>query len=1354
MEMMSLILTILFFVFILFGILWGIIRGLKKTICRGIFLLVTTIILLFVTLPITKTILNFRINVAALTVNDIVISGDVNISEFLTQATIGFVGKNFAHTTTIVDAINALILGTFSSFVYLILFWILKYLLLPINYLISKLIFRKKKTKTETLGFSAFGENPNEDDKAFNFDIPETSQPTALGNIFDPNNQPDEMPIPTNTPPEKKVDNSLFTQEVLDEKNSENNYQNNESTIINIDTPQEDKSTKNKNSKPDKFLHPKENKNRFWGGMVGAIVGAIVMINTMVPFYGFMSIIKSANKLTLNNLSSEPISVSELTNGITEEIETNYSKSILGAVSTALGFETIGLAEYDTITSVKINDKNISTRKDINKLIDVLQSIDNLAGYYKQIAPSGTLNNVSQQQLDELLNKLNVVLSTTKEITFIDCLGDIIIPTISQTLLNTNFELSDNVNINYLFTNTLKSLSTSKNVNIINELTSIIELLKYTNEQKLLLPLLNSNNGDLFKNLSQAENDFTDKLIGKLYKLETINIAMPNLLNIGLTLLSESTDFAFERCELDGKKVKTDLTNIISALIDTANSLNKNGTLKVNLDSLPPIGKLLNSIKNASFLSTNTYNSLIEYIGDTVTEILKTTLPEELYKYADEVMISNFKNVTNWEYDLINLKNAINILRDKENGIIGNPVDNSQLREGTHFNNINLNEDTLVNIGLAFDKLQDTDLFGKTHSFEIDNNEYIGDGVSRLMYYILNIAKDSVNDNQSDTFKDLNNTLETMQNNLLTNYPENPNKNYWENEFKAIAPLIEELNNLSDGGEFELSLTLGQSLDKASTSLLLGGNTTFDLVADMIGNIKSNTTTGVDGKINNLIDNIITKLENPQNFTNKNKFWEVEFSHINSLMDLEFNNNIKDNLSTIGETLDNVVFGISGINSIRPSYLITHSDIRDILSTAIEDNTSSLISSFGDIGTPIQKAIEDITQNIETIEDYSFEFELNKLKILSDIELSTNVFKYTNNSNILNENKNAITKLGETLDSIAFNTKTTNNIISYNEDNNSEIITRNILNTLVKDLLSNINNKSDPTSSDTTLFTSLQNLITSIQSNIEIRNEYVISWKREIGFIHKLTEINSDMTYELDESGHTNRINLAQTLDAIAFNENNDNTKYEDVEYNANKQITYMPTDGNSLFVTRSNLISTIASIINTIKETDPDNNTITKEDIINKLIDNTTEKISLEIPADNTTNGYSNFINSFNALNEIESIITDKLDAISENTDITTIKQNGTIQSLDETLQTFQSKPLCGKALTRMIAIVVLQDIDIPEILMSTTTGTYYNLLISEFTANIDSPATEVYYISPTDDLTSLDNRNFPFRKLLNTIN
>ena len=61
-QYLSMGLNIALLVFITFGFLGGIIRGLKKTAFRGLFLIITVIIALFITMPVTNLLLGIQID--------------------------------------------------------------------------------------------------------------------------------------------------------------------------------------------------------------------------------------------------------------------------------------------------------------------------------------------------------------------------------------------------------------------------------------------------------------------------------------------------------------------------------------------------------------------------------------------------------------------------------------------------------------------------------------------------------------------------------------------------------------------------------------------------------------------------------------------------------------------------------------------------------------------------------------------------------------------------------------------------------------------------------------------------------------------------------------------------------------------------------------------------------------------------------------------------------------------------------------------------------------------------------------------------------------------------------------------
>ncbi|MBE5758188.1 MAG: hypothetical protein E7345_04645 [Clostridiales bacterium] len=1389
---LKLSLTILFFVFIVAGVLWGVIRGLKKTISRGLFLLITSVLLMFITIPLSKLFLMINVGFSSFTLNGVTIAGKMSINDLLFKIVEAYLGKGFAYNTVVVELMYGLVLGFTSTIIYIVLFWLFKYLFMPFNMLLNKLIFRQR---TSAVSFSAFNnsDNPFDDNSGDNknpFDDlfsetttsednsntieettstpQQTSEPAVLGNIFDlAKEDTNDYPAPQEeTTPTQAIDNSLFTLDVL-------NKQNEEAGINENDGNKERKQKKEKKQKPPKNKElryvdndlkkkgkhkPSGNKYRIWGGVVGAFVGIIVMMNTMVPVYGIFNTLKNAQTLTLEHISSEKPNLSSLTKGLTDDIVVEYSSSVLGAVSETIGLEAVGTAQFDTISSIKIGNNKIKVRQDINQLIKVVQEVDGLYGYYEEISVDGNLSKITQDQLDNLLIRIKSILNNCQKVKSIDTIADILIPSLCKLTTQTNLKISDNVDLNTMFHSTMTVLSEAKDINLFNEIKSIIEVLEYANSQKLLLPIISSNENDLFVNLMSVEENFTKNFIDKLYTLKTVDVAMPNIINMGLTLLSTKIDFSFERTELDKNKVHTDINNIISTLLETANSLDKNTPSLITVESLPTIGKLLNTIKSSSFLTTYTYNSLVNYGGQKLSSVLEGVLPDTLHSYVDEVVADNLTNVSNWESDLTHLKTAINTLRHKEYGIIGSVTEGSELREGLHFDDLEINENTLNNLGTALDQLEKSDLFGKSQTFNVadDTTDYTGTGVSRLVYKLLDIAKDELGKEDNEQLKTVSNTIAKMQLNILNNFVANPENKYWENEFKAISPLISELYEIKDGKDFEISKSLGVALDKASTSLLLGDDTTYSLVADMIEHIKTGAESGVDGEIDKLIGNISIRLSNPDQFTNKEHFWEIELEHIDSLMNIEFDGDIKSNLPTIGKALDNVTFGIESTDpdeSLRKSYLITHEDIRTILNTAINDNKSSLTNSFdGKIKTTIETSINSIQTNIENVENYSFETELTKLQKLSNISISSDLFKFTSDTEegktLREQNRLAVVSIGTTLDEIAFNTNTTG-IVSYAEELNSKVITRDILNDMVKGLLDNISNKSADNSPETTLETAVKDLIEDIKTNIENKKSYVFSWERELGFIHDLTKINSDMTYSLDDANSdANRNNLAVTLDALAFNMNTAKTKYEDIAYNDDKKITYLPANGNSLFITRENLIGTVAKILNTLKIDDA--TALSKDDIINKLLTNATETISTTTPS--THGKYNNISDSFKALDTIENSLTHHIDeATKDGVTIKDLKSEGTLDSLDQDLENYQAEPISGILVTRMIALKIINEITVPSELTSAS-DYRNNILVPGYTSAINNNDTnpETYC---NGDPVDLNSRNNPFRTLLSTI-
>ena len=144
-SLIALIYSVLISLFIIFGIFWGLIRGFKKTLFRGIFLVVSAVLVFGITRLVSSAFANIDITWMNINVNGVVPS---NIEELISESLKASLEEEIA--LGLIDSIDV-ILSFVELFVSVILFWLLfilfKYLLLPLNYLLYKLIFRSAEEK-------------------------------------------------------------------------------------------------------------------------------------------------------------------------------------------------------------------------------------------------------------------------------------------------------------------------------------------------------------------------------------------------------------------------------------------------------------------------------------------------------------------------------------------------------------------------------------------------------------------------------------------------------------------------------------------------------------------------------------------------------------------------------------------------------------------------------------------------------------------------------------------------------------------------------------------------------------------------------------------------------------------------------------------------------------------------------------------------------------------------------------------------------------------------------------------------------------------------------------------------------
>lgn len=147
--MVSLIISIVFAVFLIIGFLVGMSRGLKRTAVRGIWVAVSIILLLFLSTNITMSLLKFPIgNWIPLQVEGV---SYVKLPEYITallDSKLALDGVNYADT---VNVILTLISMLINGVVFIVCYWVLKLITLILYWIFNIFIFAGERRKKKAL---------------------------------------------------------------------------------------------------------------------------------------------------------------------------------------------------------------------------------------------------------------------------------------------------------------------------------------------------------------------------------------------------------------------------------------------------------------------------------------------------------------------------------------------------------------------------------------------------------------------------------------------------------------------------------------------------------------------------------------------------------------------------------------------------------------------------------------------------------------------------------------------------------------------------------------------------------------------------------------------------------------------------------------------------------------------------------------------------------------------------------------------------------------------------------------------------------------------------------------------------
>ena len=1194
-QYITLGLNIALLVFVGIGVLFGFIKGLRKSASNGIFLIIMSIILLFVTVPIANALLDIKIK-SNITIGDDTFNGYASIKETIQLYVKHYLGASFVESNPeFVSVISSLPLVFIYAIAYVLLFWVCRLLLLPLNYLLYRLTFAPKKKK-EDFGFSAF----NDDEK----------NSTNLSELA--NNASDESTMSAQDETNIENNSSERNNDTTIQQAEENTFGKEGSFIkTEIEEPKVEHVVPVDFDKPKKEKKKKEKikvkKHRLWGALVGGFVGLFVMLNTLIPVYGIFDILKDVNKVDLKNVTGTDANLSSQTNNVTDEIIDSYESSILKTISKYSGIEGLALAEFDFLTTKNINNSKITLRKDIDNLVTTINQVDVFVGKYKSYLGSGNWSNLTQEQISGIIKDTKDLLAVARSVKLVDCVADYLIPLASTYLVNSGIKISDNAIVNELAIDALSALAESKDINVFDEVTSLLDLVDYINSEGLLTKILQNDFSDPIATINGLDADFGQQFINKIYNLKTINLTMPYMLNIGLNYLEQAINYGYEKIVYENiEAIKTAFSNMVDRAIAVAKSIDTSSSIYITNESLIPLGKLLQTVKVSGIVNDTTYQNLINYAVDKLQKLLQGFAPAELEDYFLYEFVENVAKVDNWDVEMTTISNAIRKLRDVNNGILGQVVEGEDLRSGLDIEII-MKPSVFENIGESLDMLEGTVLFGaKTYK-----NEHQISGTISMFLSILDYADKAIKDGITDTsLQQVTSVFEKIKTNLIeSNHTYNSENKFWTNELNSVAPLIIEVYDMLDSGNFDITTELGKSLDQAKSSTMFGNGATLDLMKvslDIVSDsILGDTYTYNDGSenpqvLNDKIYELFVAVKNKLDSSDiqeqvrlDSQFWQNEFVYYQSLR------TIAENSSKLSSISDAKILA-TDLDTISGSKTIPQDEIYSIVSFAIEDikftdaTENSIEESINELIDNIQdrlvyKSLKDAGKDLTDF--WAIEFD--HLSNIMDIKFSDDgEYKLINN----------LGNIGVELDKVVLGYEVLDNALTT-DINESKTVRASYI--LTADDLRKVLGKAmnTMTSTITSSFssdiqTSVQTALTDIQTNIlDTTNIKNISFEKEMNHLQTLANLKVDssmLSYPTGtETEIENKLNqnqqklndLGEQLDSIAYEYKQDGGVYKytdiiDVEKGL-KNTT------NSKFITRSILTNLIKDIFDIAKVDD-----------------------------------------------------------------------------------------------------------------------------------------------------------------------
>ena len=432
----------------------------------------------------------------------------------------------------------------------------------------------------------------------------------------------------------------------------------------------------------------KQKKHGGFGALVGIGIGFVICMFTFVP----VVFINSAIMEVENQTKVDDSSPGALTDNLGDKAEYLfvYENSIVAKVFRYTGIELLQKGMSNFLTTTNFEGNKISLSGEISTFAPIYVDYQKISNY--------NLNDLTKEDIDEVLPIVDDAQSRVLSSGIVKSLYNELAPYIAKNVLtNENYFIKipkfENEIINNTFRDVIRAfcgitqddtIDTSKLVkldDIKSDISKVISIAKEVNGTDLIKEILAKNITleVLQENLTEA---LGERVITQLFELKTISTLVPVVtepcIELGIsfvpTINYEGNDVSIQFKKLDAPvttdNVRDFLNDLTLQAIKILQGIDKNTPIYVNADNFVNIGKILDSAKIGDVISSDTFDSMLNYAIVFGKKNIKSTDLNVNIKQIALDMCDNVSEIGSFEQELGYFGNAYKIYLEADDLLV------------------------------------------------------------------------------------------------------------------------------------------------------------------------------------------------------------------------------------------------------------------------------------------------------------------------------------------------------------------------------------------------------------------------------------------------------------------------------------------------------------------------------------------------------------------------------------------------------------------------------------------------------------------------------------------------------------